>query len=193
MAYDSAELTAALQLVAQGQRDALRDVYDLTSRRLFAICLRICSDRASAEDVLQEVYVSVWQKANLFDPSQGNAMAWLSTVARYRAIDRQRSRNALPIHGDGLPTDVADAGSTGEAAAEARELSGRLTDALATLDEPTRDALQRAFYEGLTYSELASSCAVPLGTMKSRIRRGLLQLRRLLDETERTGQLPPEP
>lgn len=188
MANEAAELASALQSVARCDREALRRVYELSARRLFAICLRISADRATAEDVLQDVYLIVWRRAHRFDESRGSGMAWLSTIARHRALDRRREAASRLAYGHDPSVDVEDPSPIADAIAVSNERSRLLHDSFDALDIATRDALQRAFFQGLTYSELAASCAVPLGTMKRRIRRGLLQLRRVLDSVEAEPQ-----
>ncbi|WP_460834693.1 sigma-70 family RNA polymerase sigma factor [Lysobacter humi (ex Lee et al. 2017)] len=179
---DADAFAGLLADVAQGDRSAFERLYRLASPRLFAICLRLLPDRAEAEDVLQEVFTSLWHKADQFDPGRASAMAWMSMIARNRAIDRLRSpghavrTTALEL-GDELP----DGGDTPIDAAEASTERERLQRCLQRLDDRRRGLIRTAFFEGATYEELATRSGAPLGSVKSWIRRGLLQLRACLE------------
>lgn len=167
-----------LGAVARGQREALREVYDLTSAKLFGIILRILRDREEAEDVLQDVYVTVWNRADRYDPSRASPVTWLATIARNRAIDRLRSlgprrAGASMEDAETLPDEAPDALSRLEADDEARALRR----CLETLDARTRGSIVAAFFGGVTYEDVAAREGVPLGTMKSTIRRGLIRLK----------------
>ena len=176
------QLAAALARVAAGDRAALRVVYQDTSAKLFGVCLRILMDRSEAEDVLQDVYVTVWRRAALYDPARASPITWLVAIARNRAIDRLRSgaasRKLAPIE---EADDVADAAPAALDVVVKTEQQARLTTCLGELEEKTRKAIRSAFYDGSTYEELADRMSVPLGTMKSWIRRGLLKLRACLE------------
>lgn len=166
-----------LERVGAEDRDALGDLYRMTSARLFGICLRICGDRSSAEDVLHEVYTIVWKRAAGFEAGPASPIAWLATIARNRSIDWVRAhgrRTMRPIE-DAL--DVADDTPDQTVAAEQAETARRLYECLEELHAPQRDAIRTAFVDGMTYAEIADARGVPLGTMKSWVRRGLLQLR----------------
>lgn len=175
-----ARLAAALAAVGRGDRAALRDVYDMTAAKLFGICLRICGERASAEDVLQTVYIKVWERAGQFDASRASPITWLATIARNGAIDWRRSvagralRDALP---DKAALAVADDAPRADEAMMASEHGDRLRHCLGELEDRTRTCIRAAFFDGSTYGELAARENVPLGTMKSWIRRGLLRLK----------------
>jgi RNA polymerase sigma-70 factor (ECF subfamily) len=168
--------------VAAGDRDAFERLYRLASPRLFAICLRVLSDRAEAEDVLQDVFATIWHKAEQFDPSRAGAGAWMAMIARNRAIDRVRApahaaRTTAIELGDELP----DAGASPVDEAEASDERERLQRCMQKLDERRRGLIRTAFFEGATYEELATRSGAPLGSVKSWIRRGLLQLRACLE------------
>jgi RNA polymerase sigma factor (sigma-70 family) len=177
------QLAAALVRVAAGDRAALAIVYQDTSAKLFGVCLRILKDRSEAEDVLQDVYLTVWRKAATFDPGRASPITWLVAIARNRAIDRLRVRGA---RGRLEPIEAADAVSDpAPAAVERVELAQqqqRLTRCLEELDPRHSTAIRAAFLDGATYEELAARLNVPLGTMKSWIRRGLLKLRACLEQ-----------
>ena len=175
-------LAAALVRVAGGDRAALRVVYQDTSAKLFGVCLRILKDRGEAEDVLQEVFVTVWRRAASFDPGRASPITWMVAIARNRAIDRLRasaiSRRMEPIESADAVSDPAPA------AVERVELAQqhqRLSRCLEELEARQASAIREAFLDGTTYEELAARMSVPLGTMKSWIRRGLLKLRTCLE------------
>lgn len=177
-----AALAAAIGRVAAGDQAALREVYDLTSTKLFGICVRILADRQEAEDALQDVYVSVWRRAGSFDPVRASPITWLAALARNRAIDRlrssRRSRGTEPV---AAALDIADPAPGALAGLEAGEDRARLLGCIGELEDRTAQAIRAAFFAGLTYAELAERMAVPLGTMKSWIRRGLLKLKDCLE------------
>jgi RNA polymerase sigma-70 factor, ECF subfamily len=176
------QLSAAIRRAAGGDRAALRLVYDETAAKLFGVCLRILNDRSEAEDVLQEVYLTVWRKAAAFDESKASPITWLVAIARNRAIDRLRSGGVSRLS---EPIEAAEAVSDPSPLAEEMVVSGqehaRLSGCLDELDERAANAIKSAFIGGATYEELARSSGVPLGTMKSLIRRGLAKLRACLE------------
>lgn len=163
-------------------RNALQDVYRLTSAKLFGICLRICGERSAAEDVLHDVYLTIWKRAGAYEPGRASPISWLATIARNKAIDWVRARGARPSHPVEEALMVADSAPDQSEAAERGQESQRLHDCLDALDERARDAIRTAFFDGVTYAELAERKKVPLGTMKSIMRRGLLQLRGCVDD-----------
>lgn len=177
-----ARLTAAIVRMGTGDRSALEYVYRSTSAKLFGICLRILHDRGEAEEALQEVYVDLWRRADRFDPDRASAIAWLATFARNRAIDRLR-RIARP--GAAVPLEqanlVPDPGPLADVTIETGETSAQIHRCLAALEDGQRAAIRTAFFEGRTYAELAAQAGVPLGTMKSWIRRGLARLKLCLE------------
>jgi RNA polymerase sigma-70 factor (ECF subfamily) len=175
-------LAAAINRIAAGDKAALRLVYAETSAKLFGVCLRILGERSEAEDVLQEVYLTVWRKAASFDESVASPITWLVAIARNRAIDRLRasgaSRAALPIE---AAADVADESMSAVERLEIDEDRARLRECLRELEQRQAAAIRAAFLDGFTYDELAAKASVPLGTMKSWIRRGLMKLRACLE------------
>lgn len=176
-------IAAALARIPGGDRAALQTVYRLTSAKLFGVCLRILGERGEAEDVLQEVYVTVWRKAANFDVSRASPMTWLIAIARNRAIDRlratRRSRNMDPID---AATDIADAATGADSAMESVQEYARLHVCLEGLASHERAALRGAFFDGNTYEDLAARMKVPLGTMKSWIRRAMIKLKACLEQ-----------
>lgn len=171
-----ARLDADIARVAAGDRAALRAVYAATSAKLFGICLRITGDRENAEDALQETYVKVWRRADRFDPSRASAITWLCLIARGTAIDVARAHGRADTGVEALAAHALTDATVDEE--ERRELD----DCLALLDDGQRSFILSAFFDGYSYDELARRAEMPLGTMKSRIRRGLMALRRCLDD-----------
>ena len=175
-------LAAAIAKVAAGERAALQTTYRLTSAKLFGVCLRILSERAEAEDVLQEVYLTVWRKAADFDPSRASPMTWLIAIARNRSIDRLRARGARRTETLEAAAEVADTAPSAESALEDTQQHARLRACLSGLAEHEQNALRGAFFDGNTYDELAARMSVPLGTMKSWIRRAMIKLKACLEQ-----------
>jgi len=179
---DQQAVADAIAQVARGDAQALKLLYDMTAPKLFAVCLRIVGDRGEAEEVLQEVYVTAWQRAGSFDPERAGGMTWLTTIARSRSIDRLRAggrrRPAAPIDEALAIQDPEDDAATQLEGAEER---ARLLACLEEIEARQAAAIREAFFGGFTYAELAERSAVPLGTMKSWIRRGLIQLRSCLE------------
>ncbi len=179
----NAPLIDAMQRLKQGDRKALAEVYQATYAKLFGICLRILGDRSEAEDALQDVYVSLWNNAALFDSSRASPISWLATFARNRSIDRMRRSGRLRAS---EPIEAADAVPDPSPTAEVVMLDGedsaRVHTCLSKLDERQRDSIRAAFFDGFSYPELATRAAVPLGTMKSLIRRGLARLKECLEQ-----------
>jgi RNA polymerase sigma factor (sigma-70 family) len=175
--HERSRLVAALQRVAAGDRNAFREVYRRTSAKLFGVCLRIFADREEAEDVLQEVYISVWNKAGQFDPGRASPITWLVTMARNRSIDRLRARGrtlTTPIDTIDEPEDESSSALDCMIETEGEQ---RIHFCLGTLSKGDAILIQTAFFEGSTYSDLAQRSNQPLGTIKSRIRRAFLKLR----------------
>jgi RNA polymerase sigma factor (sigma-70 family) len=176
-------ITAALGRIPAGDRAALQTVYRLTSAKLFGVCLRILGERAEAEDVLQEVYVTVWRKAADFDASRASPMTWLIALARNRSIDRLRAsrqtRNMDPID---TAAEIPDAAGGADTVIENAQEHARLHGCLEGLASHERTALRGAFFDGNTYEDLATRMKVPLGTMKSWIRRAMIKLKACLEQ-----------
>jgi RNA polymerase sigma factor (sigma-70 family) len=176
-------IAAALSRIPAGDRAALQTVYRLTSAKLFGVCLRILGERGEAEDVLQEVYVTVWRKAADFDASRASPMTWLIAIARNRSIDRLRAsrqiRNMDPID---TAAEIADTAAGAESMLESVQQHARLNGCLDGLATHELAALRGAFFDGNTYEDLAGRMKVPLGTMKSWIRRALIKLKACLEQ-----------
>ncbi|WP_368670129.1 sigma-70 family RNA polymerase sigma factor [Phenylobacterium aquaticum] len=174
-------LAELLPRIAAGDRAALRQLYQATSSKLFGVCLRILSNRDESEDVLQEVYLTIWRRADRFEASRASVMTWISTIARNRAIDRLRARGPLAYADQIDELEIADDAPRAEALLEAAQSGEALGKCLSELDERTEKVIRTAFFEGLTYEALAHRMEAPLGTVKSWIRRGLLKLKGCLE------------
>jgi RNA polymerase sigma-70 factor, ECF subfamily len=179
---DRAALAMALVAAGQGNRAAFEEVYKRTSAKLFGICLRIFTDRQEAEDALQDAYVTIWNRATTFEPTRASPITWLATVTRNRAIDRLRARKVTVTAPVEEAYEVPDTAPLADAALMAGQDAAALNDCMASLEARDAAFIQQAFLGGATYAELAERDAVPLGTIKSRIRRALLKLRECLSE-----------
>lgn len=167
--------------VAEGDKDALAEVYRLTSAKLNGLLISMLKDRSQAEEVLQDVYLTVWRRAASFDPNRASPITWLVTIARNKAIDRLRGGRTFAVT---LPIEEAELVDPSPSATDRLEMAehGRsLLRCVETLEERQQALIRAAFYEGLTYELLADREKVPLGTMKSWIRRSLLRLRACMD------------
>jgi RNA polymerase sigma-70 factor (ECF subfamily) len=175
-------LEGLLAQVALGNRVAFEALYRGTANRLFGICLRVLTQRSEAEDALQEVYTTVWRKAAQFDPEKASATAWLAMIARNKAIDRLRAMPAMQARGSiELAQNLEDHGTSPAQAVETSKDRARLENCLERLEPKRRSLIRAAFFDGMTYEELSARIEAPLGSIKSWIRRGLLQLRECLD------------
>ena len=188
----SQTLAQLLARTALGDRGAFKQLYDQTSSHLYAVVLRIQRDRAVAEDLLQEVYVSAWKAAASFDAQQSQPLTWLTHIARNKAIDSLRRANAQPRletvhHADDdddrpdldqrLADDAPGPAELLERASDARELG----HCMQALSAQQRQSVALAFFDGLSHAEVAEQLKEPLGTVKSWVRRALLSLRNCLD------------
>ena len=169
-------LNPLMRSVASGNRGALAELYNRTSAKLFGICLRVLGSEAEAEEVLQEVYLTVWDKADRFDEGKASPITWLAVLARNKAIDRLRVRRVATDPIDEA-SEVRDDNPSALEVLETAQEQQRLAGCLDELDEQQRAMIRSAFLDGATYPQLAEREGVPLGTMKSWIRRGLLRLR----------------
>ena len=188
----SRELARLLANAAIGDAAAFAELYERTSAHLYAVVLRINRDRAQAEDILQEVYVSVWRAARSFDAAQSQPLTWLTSIARNRAIDSLRRKGSEPamqssVSGGEEERDVYDTLPSDKPGP--LELLSRASDAkvldvcLERLNAQQRQSLALAFYDGLSHVEVAAQMAQPLGTVKSWLRRSLISLKECLKDT----------
>lgn len=178
-------LNLLLERIAGGHKPALKSLYELISPRLFAILLRMVKRREVAEDLLQDVFVTIWRKAHQFDVRRGNAESWLFSMTRRKAIDRLRIsyRESPGLAADAATVDVVSDIYAGWSDAENFMAVRRC---LENLKPDVIRALCLCYGLGLTHEELALEMNVPVGTAKSWVRRGLAQLREYLDGHERT-------
>jgi RNA polymerase sigma-70 factor, ECF subfamily len=174
-----------LRGVAGGDEQSLSVLYDRYRLILFGLILRILHSRAEAEDVLQEVFLQVWRRAPDFDENRGRPFTWLVTMARSRAIDRLRSLGSRERTALEAARDVADSISDAADDAVKSEQSEIVRSALRELPEDQRRTLLLAYFEGLTQSEIARRLDTPLGTVKTRMRSGMIRLRELLGGQKR--------
>lgn len=179
-APNAVELVPLMHAVAAGDRKALADLYGRTSGKLYGICIRLLGSEPEAEDVLQDVYLTVWNKAESFDRDKASPITWLAVLARNKAIDRLR-RKALPTTTMDEAPNLVDNAPSALDVLERDEDQRRLVGCLDELDEQQRASIRSAFLDGASYPQLAEREQVPLGTMKSWIRRGLLRLRGCLE------------
>ena len=169
-----------LQLVAEGDKRAFARLYDAWAPTLFALISCVLKDRAQAEEVLQDTFLHVWRRAPSYDPGRGSVRAWLTTIARRRAIDRVRSAQAARDRELASPPDV-DWDQTAEEA-ESRIVGGDVRRALGSLGEPQKTVILLSYFGGLSHSRIADATGLPLGTVKSTIRQALARRRTIWEE-----------
>lgn len=201
--------------LARGDANALEELYDRYADPIYRAAFRRLGDRQLAEEVLQDTYLALWNRAELYDPAAGSLLAWLSTIARNRAVDRLRALgrrpNALPLSAM-VDDDAADDRGMDRALAQGEMLGGGMTEtdpvvvadraalrleiraALDGIPEAERQVLDLAYYHELTQSEIAARLGWPLGTVKTRTRRALLRLRSALSASlgPEVALLPPQ-
>lgn len=167
-----------LARTAAGDQQAFAELYDLLSSRVFGLILRVLVDRAQAEEVLQEVFLEVWQSADRFAPKKGQGRSWVLTIAHRRAVDRVRSSQASTDRDVRVGVRDMDVAHDGVSEQVELKMDGeRVTRALAALSDPQREAITLAYYGGYSQSEISALVGAPLGTIKTRMRDGLSRLR----------------
>ncbi|WP_248174983.1 MULTISPECIES: ECF RNA polymerase sigma factor SigK [unclassified Microbacterium] len=170
--------------VAAGDQAAFADLYDMLSSRVFGLIRRVLVDPSQSEEVLQEVFLEVWQSAAAFAPNKGQGRSWVLTIAHRRAVDRVRSSQASADRD--VRIGVRDAHTPQQSIAEQVELrieGRRVVRALRTLPDPQREAITLAYFGGYSQSEIAALVNAPLGTIKTRMRDGLTRLRQEMGVT----------
>jgi RNA polymerase sigma-70 factor, ECF subfamily len=162
--------------IRAGDEGAMTVLYDRYSSVVYSVALRVLGDTGKAEDILQEIFMQLWRNPGAFNAARGSLGAWLAVIARNRSIDMLRKRRPETDISDlvvSVESDLAGATERGRAVEKIRR-------ALGEMPAPQRSALELAFFEGLTHSEIASRTGEPLGTIKTRIRAGLMALRKVL-------------
>jgi len=169
---------ALIQKIVQRDESALAALYDRYASLLSSLLNRILRDTQASEEILQDVFYQLWRNAAQFDPARGSLPGWLAVIARNRAISRLRRRN--PSEGDELLETTVIVPANLENALAQQQLLGRVKSALENLPSEQRAAIELAYFEGLTHSEIASKTGDPLGTVKTRIRSAVESLKRNL-------------
>ena len=169
-----------LKAIAARDEAALAQLYDRYRVILFGLLMRILNNREEAEDVLQEVFLQVWRKAADFDENRGRPFTWLVTLGRSRGIDRLRSLSARERVAAAGAREVTEEISDAATDAFKSEQRGLVSDALAKLPDEQKRPIMLAYFEGLSQSEIATHLGAPLGTVKTRMRTGMIRLRELL-------------
>ena len=181
---------ALVEQMTAGDEGALAALYDRYAGVLYGLLIRILKDTHAAEEVLQDLFLQLWRTASRYDASRGSMTAWLMVIARNRAISRLRrgNRHAVADDPDGFLLESAADPVNLEDEAARRQMAGRLRDAMASLPGEQREALELAYFEGMTQTEIAERTGAPLGTVKSRVRAAMQTLRQHFDE--RTARQP---
>ncbi len=190
-AANRAELSDAdlIGQASQGDPKALEVLYDRYSRVVYSFALRIVNDQLIAEELLQEVFFRAWQQGGSFRASKGTFLTWLLSITHNMAIDEVRKRKRRPQRSDSDDPDVvlaavADGGPSVEDEVWLRSLRDRIARALDTLPDAQREAIELAYFRGMTHREIADALGEPLGTIKTRMRLGMQKLRDQLDGSE---------
>jgi RNA polymerase sigma-70 factor (ECF subfamily) len=170
-------LVSLLQRIAGGDRRAVKDLYDTYGMKLLGVVMRITGDRQDAEDVVQEVFLTIWRKAAEYDPARASPAAWLMTIARNRAIDRLRARAARPTAPAEALEPLADPHARADKTADDADTARTLGRALSGLEPRHAAVIRAAYLDGLSYHEISMREGVPVGTIKTWVFRGLRHMR----------------
>ena len=173
---------AAVIRMARGDGSAVAELYDRHSRAIYSLALRMLTDSAEAEDVVQDVFTQAWRQASRYDAARAPVVGWLLVMARARALDRLRARKSrISVTAlDAATIDPADPGLALDQQAISQQEAATVREALAALPDGQRGTIELAYYKGLSQSEIAEQLSQPLGTVKTRMRAGLLKLRDVL-------------
>lgn len=174
------DLTTAIARVAQGDQAAFASLYDVLAPTVFGVVRRVLRDPAQAEEVTQEVFVEIWRQAARFDAERGSVRTWAVTIAHRRAVDRVRSEQSHRDRHAAVGAASHDVTATPEDDAIESDDRTRARAAIAQLPAAQREALELAFYDGLTHVQIADHLGIALGTVKTRIRDGLIRLRTIM-------------
>jgi RNA polymerase sigma-70 factor (ECF subfamily) len=166
-----------MSAIRAGNQDAMAKLYDRYSSVVYAVALRVLGDASAAEDILQEIFMQLWRNPSAFDASRGNLAPWLAVIARNRALDvlrKRRPQTEIDETVISIEPDLA-------ASADRSRVAGKVRAMLQQMPAPQRSALEMAYFEGYSHSEISQKTGEPLGTIKTRIRTGLLQLRKAVE------------
>jgi RNA polymerase sigma-70 factor (ECF subfamily) len=173
-----AQDAALVARIRSGDQDAMTELYDRHSCLVYSVALRVLGDTGAAEDILQDVFLQLWRNPGAFNSARGKLAPWLAVIARHKAIDHVRGRRET--------TDIEDIVLSVDAhledAADRERAATKIRAALAAMPAEQRKALEMAFFQGLTHTEIAQQTGDPLGTVKTRIRSGLIQLRKVFEQ-----------
>lgn len=179
---DDKDLSQLIERIAAGDQSALAMLYDLTSSLVFGLSLRIISERSAAEEVFLDVYKQIWRQASLYNSERGAPMAWILTITRSRALDRIRAHKRDQKLKEQFTAEpqTESTKSNPEKDFAISERAEMVRQALGSLPAEQREAIELAYYSGLSHSEIATRLGQPLGTVKTRVRLGMIKLRELL-------------
>jgi RNA polymerase sigma-70 factor (ECF subfamily) len=184
--------SALVERIMAGEEDALSALYDRYAGMLYAMLVRILKDTSAAEEVLQDLFLQLWRGASRFDASRGSLPAWLLVIGRNRALSRLRRRERREILEDPEEFSLEAVPSAGDLEDEAwrMQLMQRLRSAMATLPPEQKEALELAYFEGMTQTEIAARTGSPLGTVKSRVRAAMQSLKQFFEDgtTRQSGR-----
>ena len=191
MDYTTLDDETIIRLIAHARTEALSELYDRYSRLVFSLALNSVGDQATAEEVTQDVFVRVWQRAGQYRADRGKVSTWLTGITRYRAIDQLRRRGSRPEQhsvawAEVSPTAVPTVNGPEEATHLAMQRE-RVRAAMAQLPEEQKQVLALAYFQGYSQSQIAESLALPLGTVKTRVRLAMQKLREMLQDEQSSG------
>jgi RNA polymerase sigma-70 factor (ECF subfamily) len=185
--------SALVERIMAGDEGALAALYDRYAGMLFAMLVRILRDTSAAEEVLQDLFLQLWRGASRFDASRGSLAAWLLVIGRNRALSRLRGKGRHEILADSEEFSIEAVPSSGNLEDEVArmQLMERLRGAMAALPQEQREAVELAYFEGMTQTEIAARVGCPLGTVKSRVRAAMQTLKQLFEDewTRQSGRL----
>ena len=179
---DQEELARLLQATARGDRQAFARLYELTAPKLLGAGVYMLKRREMAEDVLQDLFVKVWHRASEYQAERGGVLTWLYSVQRYLALDKLRAQRPTESLDEEMSDTLAFEGPDPSSMAMSNDMAARVHRCLDTLTEVQKRSVTLAFFEGLTHAELTQKLQMPLGTVKSWIRRGLIGLQKCLEQ-----------
>jgi RNA polymerase sigma-70 factor (ECF subfamily) len=166
-----------ISAIRAGSEDAMAHIYDRYSSIVYSVALRVLGESAAAEDILQEVFLQLWRNPSSFDAARGNLAPWLAVITRNRAIDILRKRRPQTEIGDATVSVEFDLAND----AERKRVTTKIRSTLQQMPAAQRSALEMAYFEGYSHSEISEKTGEPLGTIKTRIRTGLMLLRKAIE------------